>query len=160
MVFPCLPSISEPKYCKHSHSMPIWSPWPGSPITVQWEARTHYVTPPFAIICNLPSLCRAMAGADAGSWLQGSPCGICDGKVAWTGLSRSTAGWPCQKSFHDCSKLINSRTHHHYLTLANDNFVKLLKPSGKFTCIMWSSHCTDMFRMDLRTNSNFYLIQL
>lgn len=124
MVFPCLPSISEPKCCTHSYSLPIWSPWPGSIITVQWAAHTQHVTPPFAIICNLPSLCSAMAGADGGFWLQGSACGICDGK---SGVDRffSEYYWlTLSESVHDCSKLINSRTHHRYLTLATDNFVK------------------------------------
>jgi hypothetical protein len=38
--------------------------------------------------------------------------------------------------------------------------LNLLKLSGKFNYSMWCSHRTDVFRMDLRTNSNFYLIQL
>jgi len=65
---------------------------------------------PFAIICNRPSLGRAVAGF----WSQGSPCGICDWK-SWRGQVL------CVSLSHFFSHTHSTHTHTHTHTRHTHN---------------------------------------
>jgi hypothetical protein len=75
------------------------------PIRVMWLPHTCHVTAPYAIICNLSPFICAMGRANAGFWLQGSECGICDGKSGVDRFSLSLS--------HACTN-----THSHTLSLS------------------------------------------
>jgi len=85
-----------------------------------------------------------------------------DGAVRWKGTSTI---WPVTCYMNKMSFFFHFVTYRTPVWDPEVNCINaylafnLLKLSSKFTYVRWCARCAGVFRVDLRTNGNFYLIQ-